>query len=118
MTENIFWIFENEIIGDIEKLKSLIEEMTEYTKANEPGAVYYEWYFSSDNTKCTLFERYDGSESALIHVASFGKNFAPRFMELLKPKKFTLFGNPNEDMKKAAEKMGALFMLPAGGFSR
>ena len=118
MSKNIFWIFETEVTGETEKVKSLMNEMVDYTKANEPGALFYEWFISADNSRCTLFERFDSSESALLHAVSFGKNFAGRFMEILKPKKFTLFGNPKDDMKSAAEKMGAIFMIPLGGFNR
>jgi len=118
MTENIFWTFENEVIGEIEALNSLMKEMVDFTKLNNPGTIYYEWFVSDDNKKCTLFERYDNSDSALAQADIFGKNFAMRFMEILKPKKFTLYGSPSDGLKKAGEKMGAAFMIPIGGFSK
>lgn len=118
MNENIFWIFETEITGEIEALKTLMNEMVESNKADEPGTMFYEWFISDDNKKCTLFERFDNSVSALNHAATFGKNYAKRFMEIVKPKKFTVYGNPDETLKAALDKMGSFYMIPIGGFSR
>ncbi|HMS64228.1 MAG TPA: hypothetical protein PKD83_03125 [Ignavibacteria bacterium] len=118
MNENIFWMFETEVTGNIEEVKSLMNEMIDYTKTNDTGTTFYEWFVSDDNKKCTLFERFDNSVSALAHAGSFGKNYAMRFMEILKPKKFTVYGNPDEALKKALDKMGSLYMIPIGGFNR
>lgn len=119
MNENIFWVLETEIgENKLEDLKALIKEMTEYTKSNEPGALNYEWFISEDNKKCTLYERYENSEATLVHLSSFGKNFAKRFMEILAPKRFIVYGSPDEDVKNALNKMGCIYMTPKGGFSR
>lgn len=118
MNENIFWVFETEVSGDLEKIVSLMDEMTEYTKANAPGTLFFELYISEDNKKVTLFERFDNSASALAQATIFRKNFAMRYMENLKPKKFTVFGNPDETLKAALDKLGSVYMIPIGGFSR
>lgn len=118
MSEIIFWILETEITGDLDSLKSLMNEMSDFTKSGEPDALNYEWFISEDNKYCTLFERYKDSTAALIHVNSFMKNFAGRFMSLLKPKKFAVYGNPDAELKKMLDNMKAVHNPILGGFLR
>lgn len=118
MTEIIFWVLETEVTGDIDSLKSLMNEMSEHTKSSEPDALNYEWFISEDNKYCTLFERYKDSRSAVIHVKSFMKNFAGRFMTLLKPKKFVVYGNPDAELRTMLDNMKAVYNPKLGGFLR
>jgi len=119
MNEIIFWILETEIgEGKLDDLKSLMTEMSENTKANEPGTLNYEWFISEDNKKCYLFERYENSDAVLVHLSSFMKIYAARFMEILKVKKFELFGNPSDAAKEKLNKMGVKYNIPFGGFVR
>lgn len=119
MSENIFWILETEIAeNSIEDLKALMKEMVDHTKATEPGAINYEWYISADNRKCTLHERYENSEAVLLHLDSFGKNYAKRFMKILTPKKFIVYGSPSDAVKNAMSPLGVIFMNSLGGFKK
>lgn len=119
MNEIIFWILETEIgENKLDELKSLMTEMTENTKANEPGTLNYEWFISEDSKKCYLFERFENSDALLVHLSSFMKNYAGRFMEILKVKKFELFGNPGDAARDKMNKMGVKYNSPLGGFLR
>lgn len=119
MNEIIFWILETEIgENKLEDLKTLMTEMVEQTKANEPGTLNYEWFISEDEKKCYLFERYENSDAVMVHLSSFMSNYAKRFMEILKVKKFDLFGNPNDTARNALNKMGVKYNNPLGGFQR
>ena len=119
MTGHVYWMFDLEIKdGAYDTFEALMKEMVEATKANEPGALNYEWSVSEDKKTCHLLERYADSEATMIHMGNFGKNFARRFMEVLKPKSITLYGDPSEEVLKALAPMGPVVMAPVGGFSR
>ena len=44
MDKKIFWVLDTEIKdGKTDEVKSLMNEMIDFTQKNEPGAVHYEW---------------------------------------------------------------------------
>ncbi|MBL0108827.1 MAG: hypothetical protein IPP52_16480 [Ignavibacteria bacterium] len=56
MDKKIFWVLDTEIKdGKTDEVKSLMNEMIDFTQKNEPGAVHYEWFISSDskNVHCS-----------------------------------------------------------------
>ena len=119
MSKNVHWIIEAAVKeGKLEDLKSLITEMVEATKANEPGAINYNWNFNDDESYLYLYERYADSEAALVHMGNFVKNFAGRFMGCLDIKKFVAFGDVNDQMRKALGGAGARVMTDHAGFDR
>ena len=119
MSDHVYWIIEANVQdGKLEELKSLMQEMSEATKADEPGALNYEWSLSEDGTVCHIFERYADSAATMVHMGNFGKKFAGRFMGALKPFRCTLYGNPDEKVCAAMKPMGYVAMKPAAGFSR
>lgn len=119
MDKKIFWVLDTEIKdGKTDEVKSLMNEMIDFTQKNEPGAVHYEWFINSDNKKCTLFEHYSDSDAAMVHLNSFGKNFGMKFMSLLAVKKYVVFGKPDESLKNALDKLGCIYMESIGGFTK
>ncbi len=119
MSENIFWIVAAKIKeNEMENLKALRDEMVNHTKTNEPGTLSYEWFISPDHKFCHLFESYSDSAAAVIHMKSFGKNYAQRFMSALEVKGFTVYGEPSEELSKILNPLGVVFMKPEGGFNR
>lgn len=119
MTENVYWILETSVKeGELENVKALMSEMIEQSKANEPGAIGYEWHVSADEKNVTLYERYKDSAATLTHLDNFGKNFASRFMKMLDIKKFVVYGSPDEAAAKALTGIGAKIMKPLGGFHK
>ncbi len=119
MSNHVYWIIEAEVKdGKLDELKSLMEEMSEATKADEPGALNYEWSLSEDDKICHIFERYSDSDATMVHMGNFGSKFAGRFMGVLKPTACTLYGDPDERVQKAMKPMGYVPMKSAAGFSR
>ncbi|MCB0728879.1 MAG: antibiotic biosynthesis monooxygenase [Ignavibacteria bacterium] len=119
MNENIFWVVTAKVKeGEIGNLKALISEMTESTKANEPGAINYEWFISSDEKFCHVYERYTNSETTVSHLKNFNKNYAKRFIGCLDVKSYTVYGKPSEEVVNMLSPLGVVFMEPAGGFIR
>jgi quinol monooxygenase YgiN len=119
MSANIYWVLETNVReGKLDELKSLMKEMVDATKANEPGTLNYEWTISEDSKRCTIYERYADSAAALKHASTFMKTFAGRFVGCVEPKKMVVHGTPADDLRKALTSQGAVFMTPFGGFSR
>ena len=99
-------------------LRTLIDEMVAATLANEPGTLNYEWSTSEDGGVCHIFERYVDSDATMVHLANFGQTFATRFLEILTPTSFTIYGSPNQQVTEALAGFGITVMQPVGGFSR
>lgn len=119
MSSHVFWNLECAIKpGQLDNLKTLMAEMIEATQANEPGALNYEWFISEDEQRLHLYERYVDSAATMTHLEAFGKNFARRFLAALEIKRYTVYGDPDDQVKKALGANGATFMTSLGGFTR
>ena len=119
MSENVYWILELTInSGRLDDLRTLMVEMVEATRKNEPGTLNYEWAISEDRQVCDIYERYQDSAAVMTHVKSWGENFASRFMELLTPTRFLVYGAPSQEVKDALADFKPTYMAPIGGFSR
>jgi hypothetical protein len=95
-----------------------MEEMVASTRANEPGTLSYEWSTSDDGSVCHIFERYVDSPAVITHLVEFDKKFARRFLELLKPTRFVVYGSPSPEVRNALADFNAVYMQLLGGFSR
>ena len=119
MSDHVYWIIEANVVeGKLDELKSLMAEMSDATKADEPGALNYEWSLSADGSECHILERYADSDAAMVHMGNFGSKFAKRFMSVLAPTRCRLYGKPNEAVQKAMKPLGAVYLCAAAGFSR
>jgi len=119
MSDHIYWTLDLEVReGKSGELKTLMKEMVDATKANEPGTLNYEWTVSDDNRRVTLYERYADSAAAVIHLKTFMKSFAQPFMTCLEPKRLVTHGTPSDELKKMLTGMNSKFMNPFGGFAR
>ncbi len=119
MSSQVSWIFELEVQEGRQKdLRDLIAEMVSATQANEPGTLDYEWSISADGKQCHIFERYADSAAVLTHGEAFSKNFAGRFLEILKPVRMVIYGSPSAAVREAMADFQPVYMEFAGGFSR
>ena len=118
-TSNVFWTFGVAIKdGKLDALKGLIEDMSDASRANEPGTLIYEWTISDDKKAAEVHERYANSDAALRHLASFNENFADRLMALVEPTGMTVYGNPSAALRKQLEGADPVYMEVMGGFAR
>ena len=113
------WVFSMTIKeGQRGAVETLFAEMAAHTKDTEPGALVYELTISEDGTHGRVNELYRDSEAGMVHMKSFGKNFAARLMALVDPAGMLAFGEPDEALRGALDTAGAVYMKPAGGFKR
>ncbi|PTW62283.1 quinol monooxygenase YgiN [Breoghania corrubedonensis] len=119
MSEHIHWMLELALKeGAADDLKALMREMVDATKADEPGALIYEWFIDEAETSVHIYERYADSAATMVHLNNFGTKFAARFMELVKPTRMTVYGAPDETVSAALKRLNATFMSEIGGFAR
>ena len=119
MSDQVSWLLEMKITpGAADGFKSLMNEMVEAIRTTEPGTLNYEWSLSEDGTTCHLYERYANSAATMTHLASFGANFAERFLAAVQPTRITVYGNPDAQVRSALDPFGAVYMTSASGFAR
>ncbi|MFT5501558.1 MAG: quinol monooxygenase YgiN [Woeseiaceae bacterium] len=119
MNDSVFWMLDLQVVeGQEAALHSLMAEMVKATQANEPGTLVYEWNLSEDGTVCHLFERYSDSEALMIHLGSFGEKFAERFLAVLNPIRFFVYGSPSDAVKDALAGFNPVYMQSLAGFAR
>lgn len=119
MSNSVSWLLEVAIKdGQFDSFKSLVTEMVEATKSNEPGALNYEWFIDADGKNGQIYERYADSAAAMTHLSNFGEKFAERFLAVLEPTRFVVYGDPGDEVKAALAAFGAVYMERIGGFTR
>ena len=119
MSKNVYWMLELDLqAGREDDFRALMNEMVEATRENEPGTLGYEWSLSEDGKRCHLFEHYANSEATMVHLANFGDKFAARFLDILSPTSFVVYGTPDQQVRDALAAFGASYMQPVGGFTR
>ena len=119
MSDNVYWVLELAIKPDqADAFKAVMSDMVAATEANEPDALNYEWTLSEDGATCHIYERYADSAATMTHLASFGANFAERFLAALEPTRFTVYGNPSAEVREALGAFGPAYMTPTAGFVR
>ena len=91
--------------------------MVESTQA-EAGTLSYEWFLSEDAGTCHLYERYQDSNAALVHLGSFGSKFAERFLGCVELTALHVYGEPSEELRAVHDGFGAVYLGTFGGFSR
>ncbi len=119
MHHHVYWVLELTVHeGQDDAFAALMHEMIAATRANEPGALNYEWSFSEDGRRCHVFERYVDSDATMTHLAAFGRHFAERFTAMTTVDRFTVYGHANDTVRAAPAPFGATFLNPVDGFAR
>ena len=54
----------------------------------------------------------------MVHLGNFGEKFAARFLDILSPTSFVVYGTPDQQVRDALAAFGASYMQPVGGFTR
>lgn len=119
MADKVHWLLEVTVKDhQLQNLKDLIVEMSDGAQAREPGTLDYLWMVSADGATAHVYERYKDSDAALTHLASFNQHFAQRFLTMVDPVRFTVYGNPTDELKQALAGFKPIYLPQVGGFAR
>jgi quinol monooxygenase YgiN len=119
MSKIIEWVLEMAIKpGQMPMVQPLLDEMVAATKADEPGALHYEYYLNAAKTRCTVIERYADNAAVMVHLNNFGAKFAERFLAAFAPVRFTVYGPADATVRAALADFGATHEDLIAGFHR
>ena len=93
-----------------------MDEMVESTQA-EPETLSYDWFVSADGSAVHIYERYADSEALVTHSPASGE-FAERFLSMVDPVKFTVYGEPSAEAREAMSGFSPTYLGTFGGFVR
>ncbi len=80
--------------GKFEEFATIAQEMLACTQ-NEPGTLGYDWYFSSDRTRCRLLETYVDANAMQSHMAGRAvQEFVPKMLGVSNISAFEVYGDP------------------------
>ena len=80
--------------GKLAEFEKLAETMIAGTR-KEPGAVAYDWFFSSDRKRCHLLETYADANAVVAHLESaVVRELVPKLLTLAKLERFAVYGDP------------------------
>ena len=85
--------------GKVEEFKKITALCVSAVKANETGALQYDWYFNPGETECVVRETYTDSNAVLAHLGNVGGLLG----QLLSMSDFEaeIYGKMSEDLKNA-----------------
>ena len=108
MTKNIYWTLSGNIKNEkIEDLKLFLDNILTKTKT-EKGCLNYEFWFSEDNKKLYIFERYADSNSCLAHIQNIRK-YLPTFFEYVDLDPLVILGDVTVSLKEIFDKMNVSY---------
>jgi quinol monooxygenase YgiN len=112
----VAWLLELTVNpGQFDAVWALMEEMVASTRA-ESGALGYAWFVGEENRAVALYERYADSPAVVAHMATFGEQFAPRFLAAMTPTRLTVFGDPSEEARQTLAGLTPTYLGLLGGF--
>ena len=94
-----------------------IGEIVAHVKANQVGALMYEYCINEDEDMLTIYERYASNEGVLAHGANI-QPYVYFFEEVVQLKKFIAFGPVSAQVRELLSGFGVEFQKPLAGFVR
>lgn len=118
MADEVAWEVELEVKrGQFNNFQALTMDMVEAARA-EPGALIYERFVLDDGKTVWVYERYVDSAAAIAHLKTFADRLGGRFGSMVTRKRFTVFGDPSDELKAILDGFGAKYLARLAGFSR
>ena len=101
--------------GELDNFRTLTAEMVEFARS-EPGVLIYERFVSADGKVVYVYERYTDAAAAVAHLRTFAQKFGARFTGMVDRQRFTVFGTPDDALRRMLDGYGAAYLGPFGGF--
>lgn len=93
--------------GKLDGFKQQAAECIRQTKEKDKGTLRYDWFLSSDQTKCEIREAYADSDALIEHRANIGGALDKLFTEFADNHEVVIFGTPSPRLFEAVNTMMA-----------
>jgi quinol monooxygenase YgiN len=114
MHEQIAWSVELRIKpGKSADFQALTEKMVA-AAAKETGVLAYQRFVDPTGHVIHVYERYTNSAAAAAHLQIFREQFSDRFSHLAERAGFTVYGIPDDRLKRLLDQLGAVYFQPFG----
>ena len=118
MTDYV-WVVELAIkSGKGDDFRALANDMVAAIDRNEPGTLHYQLFISADATRAHIYEQYADGEAFKQHLDNFNQHFAQRFGAIVDVTRFTVYGDPNDEIRQLLAEFDAEIMNPLVGLVR
>ena len=85
--------------GKLAEFKKVAAQCLESVKEKDTGTLQYDWYYSKDQTKCVVRERYKNSQAIMEHSGNLGKVLGQLLS--IADLSLELYGNPSQELLSA-----------------
>jgi quinol monooxygenase YgiN len=117
MSDEVSWQIELAVKpARLSEFRALTGEMVAATRA-ERGVLSYQRFVGDDGASVQVYERYANSAAALAHLENFVVQFGERYSALVERERFTVFGEPSDDLRRLLDRFGATYLKPLGDFA-
>jgi quinol monooxygenase YgiN len=79
--------------GKLAAFEGVAQEMIAGS-AKEVGTLAYDWYYSSDRTRCRLIERYTDANAVVAHLTGPVLDLVPKLLKAAGLTSFEVYGDP------------------------
>ncbi len=115
MSEPIIYVDSSEVReGQLEELKTAMNELVDLVRANEPQLIAYNVYFGEKDTRMTVMHIHRDSSSLEYHMQVAGPAF-PKFARCIRMLSIDLYGAPSD---RLIEQLGQKARLLGDGTVR
>jgi len=100
---------------NLEQFKAIAQAMIASTQS-ETGTLGYDWFYSSDGSRCRLIEAYVDSDAVLVHMTGYAvRELVPKLAAIAGITGFEVYGDPGTQAGTILAGLGAeIFDLQAG----
>jgi quinol monooxygenase YgiN len=99
--------------GRLGAFEQLTGEMVRSTR-DETGVLSYQRFVTDDGRFVHVYERYADSATASAHLRAFAANFGERYAALVERRRFTVFGDPSDELRRLLDRYGPTYLKPFG----
>ena len=92
--------------GELEEFERQAAECIMQVKEKDLGTLQYDWFLSSDKTKCEIREAYESSEAALVHQSNLRVTLRTVFEKFGSAHSVVIYGNRSPELLENAKASG------------
>jgi quinol monooxygenase YgiN len=92
--------------GMLEEFKQQAAKCISIAKEKDPGTLQYDWFISSDKTKCEIRETYESSEALLAHISNLREALRILFEKFASDHSLVIYGEPSAELLENAKTRG------------